>query len=55
VKVEEEALGSEGAADIKKVKPLVSMPDTQTYYGIGDFIAKAFAVGQSLRKPGPTI
>ena len=48
VKVEEEALGSEGAADIKKVKPLVSMPDTQAYCGIGDFIAKAFSAGKSL-------
>ena len=48
VKVEEAALDSSGAADIKKVKPLVFAPDMQAYYGIGDFIAKAFSAGKSL-------
>jgi flavin reductase (DIM6/NTAB) family NADH-FMN oxidoreductase RutF len=42
VKVDESALGGDGRADIKKVKPLVFTPDTQAYYGIGDFIAAAF-------------
>jgi hypothetical protein len=40
--VDESALGGDGRADIKKVKPLVFTPDTQAYYGIGDFIAAAF-------------
>lgn len=43
VKVEEAALGRDGAADIKKVMPLVFAPNTQAYYGIGHFIAKAFS------------
>jgi flavin reductase (DIM6/NTAB) family NADH-FMN oxidoreductase RutF len=46
VKVDETALDTDGRADIKKVKPLVFTPDTQAYYGIGDFIAKAFSVGE---------
>jgi hypothetical protein len=36
------ATGSESTADITKVKPLVFAPDTQAYYGIGSFIARAF-------------
>jgi flavin reductase (DIM6/NTAB) family NADH-FMN oxidoreductase RutF len=48
VKVDEAALGDGGAADIKKVNPLVFTPDTQAYYGIGNFIAKAFSVGEKI-------
>jgi flavin reductase (DIM6/NTAB) family NADH-FMN oxidoreductase RutF len=48
VKVEEEALSGEGMADIQKVRPLVFAPDTQAYYGIGTFIAKAFSVGEGI-------
>lgn len=48
VKVEETALSGDGRADIKKVKPLVFTPDTQAYYGIGDFVAAAFSVGGSI-------
>ena len=42
VKVNEAAMGSESTADIQKVKLLVFAPDTQAYYGIGSFIARAF-------------
>ena len=48
VKVEETALSDDGRADIKKVKPLVFTPDTQTYYGVGDFVAAAFSAGGSI-------
>ena len=48
VKVDEAALASDGMADIKKVRPLVFTPDTQAYYGIGTFIAKAFSVGERI-------
>jgi flavin reductase (DIM6/NTAB) family NADH-FMN oxidoreductase RutF len=48
VKVDEAALASDGTADILKVRPLVFTPDTQAYYGIGSFIAKAFSVGESI-------
>ena len=48
VKVEEAALANDGMADIKKVNPLVFTPDTQAYYGIGIFIAKAFSVGERM-------
>jgi flavin reductase (DIM6/NTAB) family NADH-FMN oxidoreductase RutF len=48
VKVDEAVLASDGTADIQKVRPLVFTPDTQAYYGIGTFIAKAFSVGESI-------
>jgi flavin reductase (DIM6/NTAB) family NADH-FMN oxidoreductase RutF len=49
VKVEESArLGPHGTADIKQIRPLLFMPDTQAYYGLGIFIAKAFSVGENI-------
>ena len=48
VKVDEAVLGGGGMADIKKVLPLVFAPDTQAYYGIGNFVGKAFSVGEEL-------
>ena len=48
VKVDEAALNSDGTADIKKVKPMVFTPDSQAYYGIGTFVAKAFSVGEGI-------
>ena len=48
VKVEEVALANDEAADITKVRPLVFTPDSQAYYGIGAFIAKAFSVGERI-------
>ena len=46
VKVDEEVMANDGTADIKKVSPLVFTPDAQAYYGIGNFVAKAFSVGE---------
>jgi flavin reductase (DIM6/NTAB) family NADH-FMN oxidoreductase RutF len=48
VKAEESLLGEGGAVDIKKLNPLVFTPDTQNYYGIGQFVAKVFSAGKSL-------
>jgi flavin reductase (DIM6/NTAB) family NADH-FMN oxidoreductase RutF len=49
VKVEESArLGAHGTADIKQIRPLLFMPDTQAYYGLGIFIARAFSVGEKI-------
>ncbi len=47
VKVEESALDHSGLADIKKLKPLVFTPDSQSYFGIGNFIGRAFSMGQA--------
>jgi flavin reductase (DIM6/NTAB) family NADH-FMN oxidoreductase RutF len=45
VKVEAAVVDQKGLVDIKKVKPLVFAPDTQAYYGIGDYLGQAFVVG----------
>jgi flavin reductase (DIM6/NTAB) family NADH-FMN oxidoreductase RutF len=46
--VEDQVIGSGGAVDIKKLRPLIFTPDTQDYYGIGDFVAKVFSAGKDL-------
>ena len=48
VKAEAVVLGEGGHVDIKKMKPLVFAPDTQSYYGIGGFMGQAFSVGKTL-------
>jgi flavin reductase (DIM6/NTAB) family NADH-FMN oxidoreductase RutF len=48
VKAEEVVLGRGELVDIKKMEPLVFSPDTQSYYGIGGFVGKAFSVGKTL-------
>jgi flavin reductase (DIM6/NTAB) family NADH-FMN oxidoreductase RutF len=45
VKAEEAVVGPGDVVDIKKVKPLVFAPDAQAYYGVGDFLSRAFVVG----------
>ena len=47
-KAEPEVIGAGGAIDIKKLKPLVFAPDTQGYYGIGEFVAKVFSAGKDV-------
>jgi len=46
VKIDESSLNPEGKVDICKIKPLLFAPDTREYYGVGEFIAKAFSVGK---------
>jgi len=47
-KVEESALGMGTSVDLKKIKPLIFVPDNQDYYGIGNFVGKVFSVGQGV-------
>lgn len=46
VKVESECLGDKGTPDVKKMDPLLFIPGAREYYGVGEFIGKAFAVGK---------
>jgi flavin reductase (DIM6/NTAB) family NADH-FMN oxidoreductase RutF len=48
VKADEEVIGSGGAVDIRKLKPLIFTPDTQDYYGVGNFVAKVFSAGKAV-------
>ena len=47
-KVEEDLLGTGAAVAIKKVNPLVFVPDTLEYFGIGSFIDKVFSAGKDI-------
>jgi flavin reductase (DIM6/NTAB) family NADH-FMN oxidoreductase RutF len=48
VKAEESILGTGGAIDIRKLKPLIYTPDTQEYYGVGNFVANVFSAGKQI-------
>jgi flavin reductase (DIM6/NTAB) family NADH-FMN oxidoreductase RutF len=47
-KADEEVIGSGGTVDIRKLKPLIFTPDTQDYFGIGNFVAKVFSAGKDI-------
>jgi len=46
VKIDESALTPDGNIDIRKIKPILFDPSTKDYYGVGEFLAKAFSVGR---------
>ena len=47
VKAEDTVINLAGLTDLKKLRPLVFAPDSQAYYGIGDFVEQAFSAGKS--------
>lgn len=47
VKAEENVIGIDGL-DMSKVRPFVFAPDTQFYFGIGQFLGRAFDAGREL-------
>jgi flavin reductase (DIM6/NTAB) family NADH-FMN oxidoreductase RutF len=46
VKAEEDMLGDDDLPDMEKVKPMIFTPDSRKYYGIGEFLGKAFSIGR---------
>jgi flavin reductase (DIM6/NTAB) family NADH-FMN oxidoreductase RutF len=48
VKADESALGPDGLPDILKVKPMVFVPESGTYHGIGQFLGRAFSIGRDV-------
>jgi len=46
VKIEETALTPDGQVDIRKINPILYATGTKEYYGVGEFLAKAFSVGR---------
>lgn len=49
VKVEESFLNDEEKPDIQKIKPILFAPELRHYYGVGDFLGKAFSIGKELK------
>jgi flavin reductase (DIM6/NTAB) family NADH-FMN oxidoreductase RutF len=48
VKVDENMLGKDGLPDILKIKPVLYGPEIQGYYGVGEFLGKAFSIGKEI-------
>jgi len=47
VKADASVLDESGIPEITKVKPILYAPETRVYYGIGEFIGRAFSIGKS--------
>ena len=48
VKADEEVLDAAGMPDIRKVLPILLSPGNRVYYGVGDSLGHAFAVGKEI-------
>lgn len=48
VKADESVLGADGLPDILKIKPILFSPGNRGYYGVGESLAMAFAVGKEI-------
>jgi hypothetical protein len=44
------SLGENGLPDIEKVKPILYVPESMTYYGVGEFLGKAYSIGRGISK-----
>ena len=50
VKVRKDCFTSEGLPDASRIDALSFAPLTKEYYGTGDFVARAFAVGKTVKR-----
>ncbi len=48
VKSEESMLGENGQPDIRKIKPILFVPDALTYHKAGEYIGDAFSIGKAI-------
>ena len=48
IQAEEDMLDPSGAPDIGIVKPILFAPEMQAYYGVGNFVGKAFSIGKTI-------
>ena len=46
IKADEAMLDEKGVPAIEKVKPVLFAPEMQAYYGVGNFLGKAFSIGK---------
>ena len=52
VKVDESCMGKDGMPDVEKISPISFAPETQAYFGWGEYLGKAFSVGKEIKKVG---
>jgi flavin reductase (DIM6/NTAB) family NADH-FMN oxidoreductase RutF len=50
VKADESVLGESGAPDIKMIRPVLFAPESRGYFGVGQYLGKAFALGKQLNE-----
>ena len=48
IKADEEVLNDKGIPDMDRVKPILFAPEMQVYYGVGNFLGKAFSIGKEI-------
>jgi flavin reductase (DIM6/NTAB) family NADH-FMN oxidoreductase RutF len=48
IKADEAMLDEKGVPAIEKVKPVLFAPEMQAYYGVGNFLGKAFSIGKEI-------
>lgn len=48
IKADEDVFDENGIPDIDRVKPILFAPVMQAYYGVGDFLGKAFSIGKKI-------
>jgi len=48
VKADEAVLGKKGLPDIEKVGPFLYAPESRGYYGVGEYLGKAFSIGKGI-------
>ena len=49
VRADETVLGDDGLPQIEKIKPLIFSPSNTSYYGLGEYLGKAFSLGKAIR------
>jgi len=49
IKVDTEFTDARGNPDIKKIKPILYDPSGMAYYGIGEFMGRAFSIGKKFK------
>ncbi len=48
VKVDEAVLGDDKSPDMEKLKPMSFSPGSSEYYGVGEYLGKAFSIGKEI-------
>ena len=49
IKAEEAVVGEDGLPNIEKVNPFLYVPEHRIYYGVGEFLGKAYSVGKAVQ------
>lgn len=48
IKAEESVLSENGLPDIQKIHPILFVPENRMYYGVGQYLGKAFSSGKEI-------